>query len=354
MTARDPVFAMVEDWCDNIPDYREVGRLKRILDNLRYLERVKFQPFVPTLYSNHPVSFMDRFHAWLTNPGLSPQHQRDLFEFAHRIAFFSFDDFTALFQSAFSGPISRWCMVQSGINLDQADWQSLLDQERFKGTWFCPITDSLLISVFHHVNEIEGKSRKPPFRELMHFGDETADDAVNKIKKHIRAKGYKRLVLLEDFVGTGGQSFKTIEWAVRTIGLPVLFCPLIIAPEAVKKFRNLKDSFQQEKANGLALPDFEIEPIFEMGSDSFVYDTHSSPEELCGRIQSLAEDIHARLCQSNQQCKEGALGFWGEDSPQKGAMVVMFSNTPNNSLSLIHHSSKDWKPLFPRVARDPL
>ncbi len=350
----DPVLQMVSEWADTIPDPKEAGGLNRILDHLRYLDRVKFQPFVPSLYSRHPIAFMERFHAWLTNNGLSSDQQRDLFKFAYHIAFFSFDDFTALFQSAFSGPVSRWCMSQAGIRLGQRDWRTRLDEERFKKTWFCPVTDSLLISVFHHVNEIESKNRRPAFRELMHFGDERADEEENKIRKHIRTQGYARIVLLEDFVGTGGQSFKTVEWAVRTLKLPVLFCPMIISREAVNKYVDLKAKLEEERQRDSDLPQFEIEPIFQMGNDCFVYDQDTEPEQLFSRVRALAEEIHAKLSESNQQCKEGPLGWWSEDSPQKGATVVMFSNTPNNSLPLIHHRSKDWRPLFPRVARQPL
>jgi hypothetical protein len=354
MSARDPILEMVNAWQAKIAEPREAARLARILENLRFLDRVKFTPYVPTLYSSQGASFENRLHRWLANPGLTPDQQRDLFEFAYRIAFVSFDDFTALFQNAFSGPISRWCMGHAGLRLDQSEWQTRLDEERFDRTWFCPITDSLLISVFHHVNGIEGKDRKPAFRELMHFGDETTDEEKNKIHKYIRAKGYQRLVLLEDFVGTGGQSLKTVKWAVTTLRLPVLFCPMIIAPEGAEKYRALKAELEMEKSSNPSLPEFTFEPILELDPDCFVSTEDTDPESLFGRIRSLAEDIHTRLIASQQQCKEGALGYSNKDSPQKGAAVVMFSNTPNNSLPLIHHGADQWSPLFPRVVRQPL
>lgn len=354
MTARDPILKMLTDWQDELVDRELSARLGLILENLRFLERIKFNPYVPTLYSRQPAAFAERFHRWLTNPGLTSAQQRDLFELAHCIAFFSFDDFAAMFQNAFSGPISRWCMSQAGLRLDQKDWQTRLNDERFNHTWFCPVTDSLLISVFHHVNEIEGKDRKPAFRELMHFGDETADQEINKIHRHIRAKNYKRIVLLEDFVGTGGQSFQTIEWAVRTLKLPVLFCPMIIAPEGAGKYRKLKESLSHERRANPDIPDFDFMPVFEMGNDCFVHSADTAPDLLFARVRALAEEIHTRLGESQEHCKEGALGYWEDDSPQKGATAVMFSNTPNNSLSLLHHSAVSWSPLFPRVARQPL
>lgn len=354
MTARDPVLEMVNGWLDRIPETDAAARLNRILENLRFFGRVKFDPYIPTLYSRHPAAFEERFHRWLVNPGLSADQQRDLFEFAHRIAFFSFEDFTAMFQNAFSGAISRWCMSEARIRLNEPDWRARLDDERFHHTWFCPVTDSLLISVFHHVNAIEGKDRKPAFRELMHFGDATADREKNKIHRHIRARKYKRIVLLEDFVGTGGQSFATVEWAVRSLAMPVLFCPMIIAPEGAAKYRSLKSALDEERRKNPDLAGFEFEPVFEMGDDCFSHADGRDPAPLFDRICQLAEEIHRRLSESGQQCKEGALGYWNAESPQKGASVVMFSNTPNNSLPLIHHGADSWSPLFPRVARQPL
>lgn len=350
MTAADKLLKMVIKWQDDIPYSEEnrekVGELTQILNHLRYLERIKFQDYDPTRYSQHPISFMERFHAWLNNKGLSPENQRDLFEFAYYLAFFSKDDFAALFQNAFSGPITRWCMDEASSLLDQSDWLVRLNEERYKKTWYCPVTDSLLISQFHHINGIEGQDHKPVFRELICFAD-----GNEKIKKHIESKDYKRLVLLEDFVGTGTQTFNSIKWALENLGIPILFCPMIIAPEAVNKFRKLKEKIEQQEETTQPTSRFEIEPIFLLDSGCFVHDTGRSSEQLFNRIKILAEDIHSHLSKSNQQFQHGALGFCKSKSTQKGATVVMFSNTPNNSLPLIHHSVDDWKSLFPRVAR---
>lgn len=350
MNARDRILRMVTDWQDEIPDPEDSARLSEIHENLQFLERIKFNPYVPTLYSSeHQSAFADRFHRWLENPGLTSPQQRDLFEFANRIAFFSFDDFATLFQNAFSGPISRWCMDQAGIRLDeQMDWQNQLDNERFKHTWFCPITDSLLISVFHHVNGIEDKERKPAFRDLEHFGD------IDKIRKYIDKEGYKRIVLLEDFVGTGRQASATVEWAARNLELPVMFCPMIISSEGADKFVSLRESLKEEKSMSPGLAEFTFEPVFELGGDCFVHCENEEQDSLLARIHRLAVEIHTRLSGSHEDCKEGAFGFWKEGSLQKGATVVMFSNTPNNSLPLIYHEAKAWSPLFPRVARQPL
>lgn len=87
MNARDPILEMVTAWQDESPDREDSARLSRIRADLRFLERTKFNPYVPTLYSRHPSAFAERFHRWLNNPNLTSAEQRDLFEFAHCIAF---------------------------------------------------------------------------------------------------------------------------------------------------------------------------------------------------------------------------------------------------------------------------
>lgn len=347
MSPRDPILEMVTAWQRDF-DQEEFSRLSHICEDLFFLDRTKFSPYVPTLYSQHPSAFLERFFRWLNNPGLTSDQKRDLFEFAHHIAFFSFDDFATLFQNAFSGPISRWCMSQANIRLKLPNWQDQLDKERHKHTWFCPITDSLLVSVFHHVNGIQDKERKPAFRELEHFGD------PSKILQHIREKEYKRIVLLEDFVGTGNQSSQTVEWAVRTLELPVMFCPMIIAPEGADHYRRIEETLNEERTTSPDLPEFKFESAFELGNDCFVHSDDTAPNSLLDRVRTLAMEIHTRLSVSKEECKEGALGYWNDDSSQQGATVVMFSNTPNNSLPLLYHGAKSWSPLFPRVYRQPL
>jgi hypothetical protein len=295
-----------------------------------------------------------RFHRWLSNTRISSAQQRDLFEFADRIAFFSSDDFIAMFQNAFSGPISRWCMKLVGIQLNQSDWLSRLNEERFRYTWFCPVTDSMPISDFHHVNGIAGKNYRPVFRDLMRFAKRTDPSDENKIHRYAQKEGYKRVVLLEDFVATSVQTFKTVEWAVETLKLPVLFCPMIIAPEGANKYRELENSLAQTPNQGAGTPMFEFAPVFELGNDCFVYSADATPDTLFARIRALAEQIHGRNTNVQQQSKEGPLGYWNEDSRQKGATVVMFSNTPNNSLPLLHRETDQWSPLFLRVDRCPL
>jgi hypothetical protein len=44
MNARDPILEMITEWQEHLPDREEFARLSLILENLRFLERVKFTP----------------------------------------------------------------------------------------------------------------------------------------------------------------------------------------------------------------------------------------------------------------------------------------------------------------------
>lgn len=350
MSAYDRVFRMVTDWQRQIESPAEGGQFKELLEHLAYLERVKFQPYLPALYSNRfPPSFMERFDAWLNNVGVAEEEKKALFQFAEHIAFFSFDDFAALFQNAFSGPITRWCMDQAGIRLANPGWLDTLNEERYRRTWFCPVTDSLLISLFHHVNVITDKERKPSFRDLAAFG------SPELVLKHIRKNQFNRLVLLEDFIGTGTQAMKAVKWALKNLPIPILFCPIIAGEEAVEHYSKLIEKVHSDDSDKFQCPSFEFKPIFKLGGDCFAYDEMGDTPPLFENISKLNERIHKSLETTNNHCPKGEWGFCNEDSKLRGSTAVMFSNTPNNSLPLIWHGAEGlWNPLFPRVARQSL
>ena len=351
MNAKNKIHRLVQEWHDSglrpvrhyMPPAAPPGHTQPDFRNLRetleYLNRTKFERYVPTLYSRHPIAFFERLYNWLHNESLTDEDRHTLFEFASHLAYFSFDDFVSMYRNAFSGSIARWTMDQAGIRIDQEQWSQRLDEERFDRNWYCPITDSMLISVFHHVNGITGKGRRPAFRELMEFPN------IEKIRAHFKKHELTRLVLLEDFVGTGHQTLDTIKWAVESLQIPVLFSPMIASHEACELFRKYGTSLDKP---GM----FTIAPVFAMDSDCFVQCTEDPGDALCASVIEMADRIQTELNMAGVEFPDGPLGHWRKCSPEKGAMIVMFSNTPNNTVNLVHHDSTLWKPLFPRITRD--
>ena len=60
---------------------------------------------------------------------------------------------------------------------------------------------------------------------------------------YMATHGLKRLVLMEDFVGSGTQSGDVVRWAAERLSCPVLFVPLVIVPDGVEGLTSLASAF---------------------------------------------------------------------------------------------------------------
>jgi hypothetical protein len=96
---------------------RQDASFKQLQLQLEYFSEKFFWRFVPALFPPHPPSYRDRLVLWLNNDGLTADQKRLLFEFALRIAFFSFEDFLQLYRTAFVGPVARWIIDELGLSL---------------------------------------------------------------------------------------------------------------------------------------------------------------------------------------------------------------------------------------------
>jgi hypothetical protein len=320
---------------------KEDTTFKQVQLQLEYFSEKFFSRFVPALYPPYSPSFRDRLVSWLNNEGLSSEQKRLLFEFALRIAFFSFEDFLQLYRTAFVGPVTRWIIDELQLSLQQRDFNRLLEEERQRHTWYCPVTDSMVISEFYHANRITGIDQRPAFRPLREFCDPTL------LASYMRSHDLRRLVLMEDFVGSGTQAVAVVRWAVEKLPYPVLFTPLVICPDGIKLFADLAAA----SAGRL-----RFEPVLTLDGSAFAASEGVTPDALMLRIAKLAQTIHPSIAGIPDK-SYGPFGFSKPGDKTKGATVVLFSNTPDNTLPLVHHhmrSPSKWKALFPRVSRETL
>ena len=353
MTAPASIDHLAAEW-DLIPDLAAFSttasgrplRFFEILDSLRFMEQDTFAKYVPIQASPQTSEYFDRLLLWIANAGLTPEDKPLLFEFANRLCYFSQDDFLALYRSAFTGPVSRWVAQQCAIRLDEPGWESQFARQRDERTWYCPVTDSMTIGEFYHINHLTGVSHRPGFRSLREF--QTAGEAL---RQHMDDAGMDRLVLLEDFVGTGSQTAATVEWAVKQLERPVLFVPLIIAPDGMRRLLSLRGKF----LDGL----LSIEPVIQLEAHEFVGQATAETDPLFARVRALAERVHDEVGGDSPRTPNRSpyspMGFHREGDTATGATVVLYSNCPNNTLPMVHHHSpqSNWKPLFPRVEREP-
>ena len=312
-----------------------------LLEQIEFLSEKAFSRYVPALFSRHSPVFKDRLLKWLQNECLTEDDKVAMFQFVLRLAYFSFDDFLSLYDAAFVGAITRWVWDRAGLHLDGADYKNELIKQRNRHTWYASVTDSMVISEFYHVNSITGVKFRPNFLVLKEFA------LADGIRRFMDDAQLSRLVLLEDFVGTGDQASGVVRWALENLAVPILFCPMVICPDGDNKFRRLEQEFPGQ---------LKYEPVMLLGDTAFASRSGGTSDPIMTHIKELADRIHHHIAGG---CLGGgppysSHGYRLTGNTATGATVVMFSNTPDNSLPLIHFHSplSKWSPLFPRVSRE--
>jgi hypothetical protein len=318
-----------------------------MLQHLEFLGKGEWAEYLPAYSPLHPTDFMARLAAWIGNVRTDEDRQL-LLEYARRINFFSHEDFLALYQAAFNGPITRWVVKQAGISLKDANLSALLEAELHRHTWYCPITDSMDINEFYHVNHIKGVEHRPSFATLAML-DPTKKNGQPALATKLRnfmekpdrnrfakARQLKRLVLLEDFVGSGNQIKAAIKWAANWLGVSILVVPLVICAPGIEALTQLTS---QQNGTVSAAPVVTVSASELLGLKCNNRNRWSKRSEM----EALAKRVRSRV---------GGEDYLGYN--QTGCSVVTYSNAPNNSLPLIHSkpsSGKKWRPLFPRSSR---
>jgi hypothetical protein len=290
------------------------------------LEQELFEEYEPTR-GPYP-SFRTRLAAWLDNI-VDESSQRSLFQLVPHLFFLGPRELEVLYRVAFHTQIARWLIDQIGLTFDQASPENSL-QQAVARSWFCPITDSMRINAFYHLNHISGRDFRPDWRSLRQFGSE------DKIRRYLTDQGIDRIVLLEDFIGSGDQMKKAVEFAV-TFGTPVLVVPLVICPIGAQVGQLLSSQN----------PTVTFSPVISLQEAAFITAAARPNEEpLFGELRLIAIDMFNGLPADEQVDVYTAFGFRGT-----GSLVVMYTNCPDNTLPLVHHNSAAWKPLFPRASR---
>jgi hypothetical protein len=306
-----------------------------------FLQKHLYDQYVPAKGPEH-LDYQTRLEQWLENT-TDDSDKRLLFELAPNLTFFTREDFIKLYQAALRGPIARWLIDILNVTLDSPDLDNKLQEQIHEHTWYCPITDSMQISEFHHANNIGGIDHRPDWRSLAQFGDPAK--IIQFMQSHEVggvSKPLRQIVLLEDFIGSGTQ-MRIPDVAQFIASFPatyrVLFVPLIICPEGAKYARDLVAKYNW----------FTFAPLMEIAADHCI--TCTSPPAAGTfekAIYNLAIKTYPQVKGNNGAGMRpyGPFGFH-----DTGAQIVMYSNTPANTLPLIQHRSNTWNPLFGRSAR---
>jgi len=306
-------------------EYIAINKLLQYLgDNLYYDYEPSFGPF-PDYYT--------RLKKWVNNL-TEEEDQQTLLKLAQNIFYVGHEEFSSLYRSAFNTQIVRWLIEHE--NLSFTDPKVITKIKKAIGEcWFCPVTDSLRINQFYHINQIKDVNHeyRPDWKSLRKFGD------LEKIKAYIQKNKIKYLVLLEDFVGSATQSWKPIKFASELMAeLKILFVPLIICPLGIAKIEDEMDNAKN----------FYMRPVLTLSNEGFVSEKQAIDEKPeIDKFRRLINKVEPFY-----KFKEEEFKFGFENM---GCLLVMHTNTPTNSLPIIYYESADnWSPLFKRHHRAKL
>ncbi len=334
------------------------GRFESILSRLEWFGKNEWNRYLPAENANCSTQYMVRLAEWIGNVDTDEDRQL-LLEYALHVAFFSHDDLCALYRTAFSGVITRWVIEQEKLSFDEPDFQIRLAEELHQRTWYCPVTDSMDINEFYHANHIVGVAHRPGFALLKMLDEPTDQDGADtptrlmkNLEKYIgdpnprsAAPALKRLVLLEDFVGTGTQSAGALKWAAKNLGLPILFVPFVICAPGVKELTKIAAKHPAK---------VRFSPLLKLDERDLLGDNRTGVLGIpnAERIEKLADDTFHQVA-GGQHTNENIAPHTAFGFKKTGASFVSYSNTPNNTLPLLHHrpATGGWRPLFPRSAR---
>ena len=308
-----------------------------LFSQIEYLAEKQFSEYHPTSGPPHK-EFTVRLRDWLDSAA-DEEDQQTLLRLVPHLFFIGSREFRSLYRAAFNGPITRWLIDELALDFSSPDFHDDL-WNAIKHTWFCGITDSMQIAEFHHVNNIEGADLRPDWRTLARFAE------PQRVKAYMDTNRLQRVVLLEDFVGTGTQMTTSVNFASTIPGAPsVLVLPLITAPGGIEVGSALSSSFSN----------ISFATTLELLQAAFVCDV-SNPNE--SNLFQIVRELIVRLYPiltggrlGNEDKKPyGPFGY-NRGTPRRGALVVMYTNCPDNTLPIIHYSSQNWSPLFPRSSR---
>jgi len=334
-------MAGINDYNDKITQWSGIEGGEEYLKidrKIQFLSDYLYADFEPT-FGAYP-DFYSRLAKWITNV-TSDDDQKLLFKLVPRIFYLGREEFNCLHRTAYNTAIKNWLIEIGNLTFDNQDYLKYLSQA-MEDTWFCPVTDSFRINQFYHLNQISTKHTfRPDWRSLRKFGD------INKIILYIIKNNVKQIVLLEDFVGSGTQCVGPIKFACdliteaasKQVNLKILFVPLIIFPVGLDKInKSLVSNY----------PNFSIKPIIEVKLSEIINkEAEDSNDELKPFVDMIERSF--TLVKGDTTMPMGIEKFGYKNT---GGLVVMCTNTPNNSLPIIFYESNSWSPLFKRHFRD--
>jgi hypothetical protein len=339
----------------------------KVLEALQTVAELRFQP-----YRNDRIPrFIEKLQLWLCQ--FSDADQPAAFLLASRILYITQRQFETLQRRLFATCIRRHLLAALIVRKGYAahEFHRALPQlgEEMDTTLFVANSDSSGLNSFVHLN-IEVFARReqrrlvgpeltfwvyPARRAAAPGADATVRTAAQEFEKSVlatdrRLTGKQRLVVVEDFAGTGDDLDIAMTLLART-ALPlkeVVLAPVITTAKAMWKLRKRAANLTKSGPYAFYVMTAHTLPhslrCFDGPVPSYLDGQEPLPD-LSRHVKRLSDDVFASTftpdLPASAKYGYGALAL----------AFAFFSNCPDNSLPLIWRDLSNWHALFPRASR---
>lgn len=324
----------VNEWAVTSGDhsFRDINLLMNFFSN------ELFHDYQPTY--GLASSFKSRLENWLSNL-TNDDDRRTLFKILPHIFYVGSKEFNNLFRVAYNEIIAKWLIDINNIDFNDIDDAKIRIDSSLRECWICPITDSLNINSFFHINNIPSNGWNE-WRPQWYTIDR-GNHLWKTYRDYISEYRIRKLILLEDFVGTGSQVSGVVEFILNQgLDIDVLLIPLINCPSGHRCFTDIENRYDRLTYGAVLKP----------SGNCFI--THlevpSEPIDF-STIRDLLKRSYLQVSngvpESDYDKPYSPFGY-----SQTGGLIVMHSNTPDNTIPSIHWNSDTWNPVFPRHSRN--
>jgi len=297
-----------------------------------FLSKRLYDEYEPTKIAKVGVkrNFLRRVDEWLSCFG-TDENKYSAFKSLQYVFFAGKSEYEELYRCADRVNMRAWLRSQGSIKIFSPGAAVQMDAA-IKQTWICPATDSLKINEFLKITGLTGHSdARADWRSLKKLKPTAA------LRGFISKQGIKRIVLIEDFVGSGRQFCGALEYVAEVFPGPILALPLIICEDGCKAVVALKKKLG--RTNITLSPVLVVPPNCTVGPSVNV----GEPPIFSSLRGAMADGYKTMKININGE----SFGF-----EKIGSLTVLYSNCPNNVPPIYHsYGSGNWKPLFPRAKR---
>lgn len=357
--------------------FDDVEDAKKYFQTMAKYKYDDYQQFYPGM------RFIERFALWL-NQFADVDKETALNFIRNKLIFISQPEMNLLVASAFPDVIHQYFIKDVSVQMRIPEYKiaTIVASKEYKKlirqSLFCGMSDGAKMEFFRRSNA--GIVSHEQIYQTYELSDERAEKMKDELCQEVKnilgideisdddAK-FKRIFLLDDFSASGTSYLKTSVKGSKTI----LKGKISALYKSVFENNDLKKVFDIENLKIyviIYLCTEQVKNQIEKNFSEILKKYNHKPELIClhiipsyDKLNPLSEEDIVSLCNKDEYYDKNELE---DDHTRQGGgngvkmgfgecalPVVLFHNTPNNSVSLLwsYDSSEKFKGLFPRIPR---